>query len=125
MPEVLEAHDAVLGEGVDLADGDDVGEDVAEPLRVQEVEVAQRGVVVVQQEAVLVQELGRLAQLGLVTELEAEPRLHLAVDGLRELVPVEHRVVALPAQLGREDADEVLQREVGRGDLLLQQLRLA
>ena len=33
--------------------------------------------------------------------------------------------MALPAQLGRQEPDQVLQREVGRGDLLLQQLRLA
>ena len=85
MSEVLEPHDAVLGEGVDLADGDHVGEDVAEPLRVQEVEVSEGGVVVVQHEAVLVQELGRLAQLGLVAELEAEARAHLAVHSLGKL----------------------------------------
>ena len=34
MSQVLEPHDAVLGEGVDLSDGDHVGEDVAEPLRI-------------------------------------------------------------------------------------------
>ena len=54
-------------------------------LRVEEVEVSEGGVVVVEHEAVLVQELGRLAQLGLVTELEAEARAHLAVHSLGKL----------------------------------------
>ncbi len=36
-----------LGEAVDLPDGDDVSEDVAQPLRVEEVDVLQVDVVVV------------------------------------------------------------------------------
>ena len=32
MPEILQPHDPILGEGVDLPDGDHVAENVAEPL---------------------------------------------------------------------------------------------
>ena len=70
VPEVFQPHDAILGEGVDLPDGHHVAEDVAEPLGVEEVQVPQGGVLVVEQQTVLVQELGGLVQFRLVTKLQ-------------------------------------------------------
>ena len=69
MAEILQPHDPVLGERVDLPNGDHVTEHVAQPLGVEEVQVPQGGVLVVQQQSVFVQELGGLVQLRLVTKL--------------------------------------------------------
>ena len=68
--QVGDAHDAARAKRVDLAYGHDLGEHVAQPLRVEEEQVAQRHVVVVHQYAVLVQELRRLEDLVVVAEAD-------------------------------------------------------
>ena len=51
MLQVVELHEALLGEGVDFPDGDHVGQHVAQPLGVQEIKFLQSSVIVVQQNA--------------------------------------------------------------------------
>ena len=53
----------ILDVRVPLSDGDDIGQHGTQPLRVDKVEVAQLAVVIVQQNAVAVQEAGCLVQL--------------------------------------------------------------
>ena len=72
-----------------------------EPLRIKEVEVAKGGVLVVQQEPVLVQELGRLVELGPVPELELVLRKQVPADGRLVLLLVQHWIASLKTTTSR------------------------
>uniref|UniRef100_A0A182IK52 Uncharacterized protein n=1 Tax=Anopheles atroparvus TaxID=41427 RepID=A0A182IK52_ANOAO len=122
---VVHLHDAGARERVDLAHRHDVRQHVAQPLRIEEVQVAQRRVVVVQQDAVVVQEHGGLVQLGPVAEALEAAQLHLVRHQLAVALGVQHRVGALLALGGRDLRDHVLQRQVAGRDALVEQRLLA
>uniref|UniRef100_A0A8W7PX10 Uncharacterized protein n=1 Tax=Anopheles coluzzii TaxID=1518534 RepID=A0A8W7PX10_ANOCL len=123
--QIVHLHHTGARERVDLAHRHHVREHVAQPLRVEKVQIAQRRVIVVQQHAVVVQEHGRLVQLRPVPETLQPAQLHLVRDRLAVPVRVQHRIGTVLPQAGGNVRDHVLQRQVAGRDALVQQRLLA
>ncbi len=96
--EVSSSNVTILRKRVDFSDGDHVSQHVTQPLRIQEVEVLQGGIVVVQQDSVLVQEGCRLVELGSVSERHAEPVQHFLRHVRSVVLRRQHGILSLREQ---------------------------
>lgn len=86
MVDVVDLHDAALDKRIYLFDCDHLGQNVAQPLRIQEIIVSQCCVIVVQQNSILVQEHGRLLQFGCIPERFEIQEKHFLVHHLLEIL---------------------------------------
>ena len=125
MLEVIQLHNSVLDKGIDFPDGDHMGEHVAEPLGIKEVEVFEGGVVVVEENAVLMKEGRGLVEFGCVSETAAIFGLHVSGHVRLKLLLSQHRIPHTVSHLNAEVANDLFQVKIGCRDLLLEQSLLA
>ena len=125
MLQVLQLHDPVLDERVDLPDSDHVGEHVTQPLRVQEVQVSEGGVIIMQEDAVIVEEGCSLVKLSIIPEPTVVLVLHVPSHQMLKLLLPQHWVSTHPTQLNNQVPNHLFQMQVGGRNLLLQKTLLA
>lgn len=121
MIDVVDLHDAALDERINLFDCHHLSQDIAQPLRVQEIEISQRCVVVMEQNTVFVQEHRRLLQFGRISERLEIQVVHFLVDHLLESLLIQHRVGANMLQICTDIFDDIFQCQIARRHLLMQQ----
>ena len=91
-----------------------------EPLRIKKVKVSERGVFVMEQESVFVEEFSRLIEFGSVAKSESKFGHQLTGHGGLVLLVIEHRIITLNTQFCRQLTRQVFESKICGRNFLLQ-----
>lgn len=92
-----------------------------EPLRIKEVKVSKRGVLIMKQKSVFVKKFRGLIEFGSVAKAESELGHQLAVHGGLVLFVIQYRVVTLNTQFCRKLTGQVFESKIRGWNFLLQE----